>query len=304
MFVRVRRGGLPVLAVLAVASFLSNSILNPWPSFGATSSFNLSVAPDPRIVIAGADVWVRPQPDRSIEDLAAMPNPSPGMPDGMSFLALGVKVGTKGPVVVLTNAATVSYLLAAMGVKLHPRDIVRPTVETTLSWGAVIRVVRVRETVVTVTEALPFQTLTQYSKDLAADQIVVVQPGVGGSARRTYRIVYRNGLEAGRILLAEQVLSSPADQIVERGLPEPAGHGSETGQGSWYSRTGMCAANLTLPKGTWVTVTNLDNGKSVGVIIDDRGPYGVPGRIIDLCQTAFAQIAPLGQGVARVTISW
>jgi rare lipoprotein A len=53
-----------------------------------------------------------------------------------------------------------------------------------------------------------------------------------------------------------------------------------------------------------VTVTNLDNGRAVTVIIDDRGPYGVPGRIIDLCSTAFAQIAPLAQGVANVEITW
>jgi rare lipoprotein A (peptidoglycan hydrolase) len=40
------------------------------------------------------------------------------------------------------------------------------------------------------------------------------------------------------------------------------------------------------------------------VVINDRGPYGVPGRIIDLCDSAFAQIAPLGQGVADVRITW
>ena len=56
--------------------------------------------------------------------------------------------------------------------------------------------------------------------------------------------------------------------------------------------------------GTVVTVTNLDNGKTVTVVINDRGPYGVPGRIIDLCDAAFSQIAPLSQGVANVSISW
>ena len=68
--------------------------------------------------------------------------------------------------------------------------------------------------------------------------------------------------------------------------------------------SGMHAAHLTLPKGTAVTVTNLDNGKTVTVVINDRGPYGVPGRIVDLCKPAFAAIAPLGQGVANVEITW
>ena len=40
------------------------------------------------------------------------------------------------------------------------------------------------------------------------------------------------------------------------------------------------------------------------MIIDDRGPYGVAGRIIDLSQEAFAQLAPLGQGVFRVEVTW
>jgi rare lipoprotein A len=65
----------------------------------------------------------------------------------------------------------------------------------------------------------------------------------------------------------------------------------------------MHAAHKTLPFGTVVTVTNLDNGASVTVTINDRGPF-VDGRIIDLCDGAFAQIAPLGQGVANVRITW
>ena len=40
------------------------------------------------------------------------------------------------------------------------------------------------------------------------------------------------------------------------------------------------------------------------MIIDDSGPYGVPGRIIDLCETAFARLAPLSRGVLDVTVGW
>jgi rare lipoprotein A len=51
-----------------------------------------------------------------------------------------------------------------------------------------------------------------------------------------------------------------------------------------------------------VTVTNLENGMTVRVVINDRGPFG--GRIIDLSNEAFARIAPLSQGVAQVRLSW
>ena len=65
----------------------------------------------------------------------------------------------------------------------------------------------------------------------------------------------------------------------------------------------MHAASPWLPFGTIVRVTNLANGRSVSVVINDRGPYG-PGRIIDLCSPAFSAIAPLGQGLAKVRITW
>jgi rare lipoprotein A len=51
-----------------------------------------------------------------------------------------------------------------------------------------------------------------------------------------------------------------------------------------------------------VTVTNLANGRKVTVIINDRGPFG--GRIIDLSDDAFAQLAHLGTGVIDVRLYW
>jgi rare lipoprotein A len=58
-----------------------------------------------------------------------------------------------------------------------------------------------------------------------------------------------------------------------------------------------------LPFGTVVTVTNLANGATTTCTVNDRGPYG-PGRIIDLDQGVFAQIADPATGVINVTITW
>jgi rare lipoprotein A len=63
----------------------------------------------------------------------------------------------------------------------------------------------------------------------------------------------------------------------------------------------MTAAHKTLPFGTEVKVTNLNNGKSGTVRINDRGPF-VRGRIIDLTRAAFSQIARLDKGLAKVEI--
>ncbi len=74
------------------------------------------------------------------------------------------------------------------------------------------------------------------------------------------------------------------------------------GDASWYDHPGITAASPWLPFGTEVTVRNLENGKTVTVVINDRGPFG--GRIIDLSREAFSRIAPLSQGVCRVRITW
>jgi peptidoglycan lytic transglycosylase len=85
----------------------------------------------------------------------------------------------------------------------------------------------------------------------------------------------------------------------------PASSGqSETGQATWYQTPdpAMCA-HKTLPMGTIVTVTDVDNGKSTTCKVGDRGPY-VDGRIIDLSPEAFSQLAPLSEGVLNVKITW
>ena len=58
-------------------------------------------------------------------------------------------------------------------------------------------------------------------------------------------------------------------------------HGKETASGERYNMFDMTAAHLSLPMGSYVRVTNLHNGRSVVVRINDRGPI-VPGRIIDV----------------------
>ena len=78
-------------------------------------------------------------------------------------------------------------------------------------------------------------------------------------------------------------------------------HHRKTASGERFDNYAMTAAHKTLPFGTEVKVTNLNNGKSVTVRINDRGPF-VNGRIIDLSRAAFSQIADLNKGVAKVEI--
>lgn len=75
--------------------------------------------------------------------------------------------------------------------------------------------------------------------------------------------------------------------------------GSKTSSGEIFDSNLLTAAHKTLPFGTIVEVTNLENGKSVQVKINDRGPYG-PGRVLDLSKSAFSAIGWLGTGVLNI----
>lgn len=95
--------------------------------------------------------------------------------------------------------------------------------------------------------------------------------------------------------------------------PEPAG---EEGEASWYGpglygrktasgevlRPGtLTAAHRTLPFGTCLRVTNLENGRAVEVRVNDRGPYAA-GRIIDVSEAAARALGMHGRGVTRVRL--
>jgi len=78
-------------------------------------------------------------------------------------------------------------------------------------------------------------------------------------------------------------------------------HGKKTSSGEIYNMHAMTAAHKTLPLGTYVRVHNLDNGKSIEVRINDRGPF-VRGRIIDLSYTGATKLDIVGPGTAPVEI--
>ncbi|QES90360.1 septal ring lytic transglycosylase RlpA family protein [Rhizosphaericola mali] len=79
--------------------------------------------------------------------------------------------------------------------------------------------------------------------------------------------------------------------------------GRKTANGETFSKHKKTAASKTLPFGTMVKVTNLSNGKSVKVRINDRGPF-VKGRDIDLSWKAAKKIGMLDQGVAPVELKY
>lgn len=79
--------------------------------------------------------------------------------------------------------------------------------------------------------------------------------------------------------------------------------GRRTTSGAKYRAKKLTAAHRTLPFGTLVTVTNPDNGKSVVVKVNDRGPFSKR-LAIDLSERAAKQIGIFRKGIAKVSLSY
>lgn len=95
--------------------------------------------------------------------------------------------------------------------------------------------------------------------------------------------------------------SFAAAQTGEASWYGPGFAGKPTASGEPFNPRALTAAHKTLKFGTRVRVTNVENGKSVVVRINDRFP-GTKGRVIDLSEAAFEQIAPKARGVAKVKV--
>ena len=233
---------------------------------------------------------------------------SAGYPAGRSEVAAARVVVLGKDHEVLTNAPSVGKLLSAMGIEPDRWDRVHPSPKTPLQQNIEIRYTSIDFQVREIEVPIPFTTFTSYSDDVPAGEVRMVRAGVNGVLMERYKIKDVNGEPVSRTLLSRQVIREAiaAKRVVGREQTEQnAEHGTQVGEASWYSFApgdGLTAAHPWLPFGTVVRVTNLANGNSVTVVINDRGPFG--GRIIDLSDEAFARIAPLSQGVCQVRLAW
>ena len=93
-------------------------------------------------------------------------------------------------------------------------------------------------------------------------------------------------------------------EVIQTGVASwygPNFHGKTTSNKEVYNMHDLTAAHKSLPFGTYVVVTNLNNGKSVTVRINDRGPF-VKGRIIDHSYAAAKAVDMIGTGTAPVKL--
>ena len=77
--------------------------------------------------------------------------------------------------------------------------------------------------------------------------------------------------------------------------------GSETASGEKFNLHELTAAHRSLPFGTRVRVTNVTNGRSVTVRINDRGPF-VPGRVVDVSYSVAERLGIMERGITKVKL--
>jgi uncharacterized protein YabE (DUF348 family) len=194
---------------------------------------------------------------------------------------------------------SVAEVLSELKVVLDDDDIIVPTRDEPVTKEMLIMVTRVAVTEEVVEKKVGFEKRTNEDGGMSWRKTAVTQKGEPGIDRLIYKVSSHDGKEVNRTLMRTERVKEPVAEIVTQGTKVELGK-SHTGAASWYAWTGtMAAANPWLPKGSYVKVTNTENGKSVIVVINDRGPF-VPGRIIDLDKVAFSKIASVGAGVINV----
>lgn len=132
---------------------------------------------------------------------------------------------------------------------------------------------------------------------LAAHQIETTEPRKEPLSKHGNKSPYTVNGKTYRIMAS-------ADGYREEGIASWYGakfHGHTTSNGEIFDMNKISAAHKTLPLPTWVKVTNLDNGKSINIRVNDRGPFH-GGRIIDLSYAAAVKLDYQDKGVARVRV--
>jgi uncharacterized protein YabE (DUF348 family) len=187
--------------------------------------------------------------------------------------------GTK---VVRSWTTNVSDLLAEKGISLGVNDIVDPPKTSTLSGITEITVTRINYADIDENVTVPFDTIYKIDTSLGLTDTRIGQEGVNEKLKKTYHLVYENGVEVSKTLTNSVTVTSLVDRIIYRGAI--VGIASEVSDGTYGQA--MVTAFKDAPRGTKLFVTNLNNGKQIEVTVVDSGPY-VSGRILDLSPDAF-----------------
>ena len=255
--------------------------------------------------------------------------------------AKDVTVTIGGKTQKITAVGTVADALKAAKVEVDSSDAVHPGLGTPLSDDMKITLTMVDQKSQKRRVAVPFSTKKVEDSSLPKGEIKVITKGVNGINEETWTVVFKDGKKVSEKKVSSKVVNAPVTQVVKVGTKtasssspstrsSSASHrstasqssdpvtsgttclastygegdgtaGGPTASGETFDPSAFTAASKTLPLGSTIRVTNVSNGRTVTVRINDRGPY-VGGRCLDLSTAAMNAIAP-GQGLVTVRYS-
>ena len=139
-----------------------------------------------------------------------------------------VNIGSDG-VVINTVSKTVAKALEENGIEIGEADIVTPSLDSVVNQGTKINITQVAEDMVTVTEDIPFKTVSSPNSSLQRGTTEIKTEGKVGKKEIYYKVVYHNGEEISRELAGEKIVSEPVTQVSEYGTMY---HGTTASRGS------------------------------------------------------------------------
>jgi uncharacterized protein YabE (DUF348 family) len=117
----------------------------------------------------------------------------------------------------LSAEENIEAMLIAEGLTLKPEDKISPSVETKLSSGMKIQIIRVETKVFTDSFPIDFKTIVKYESSLANTQRKTSQEGKVGEKQITTNVVYEDGIEVSRTVTNEAIAKEPVDKIIVQG---------------------------------------------------------------------------------------
>lgn len=203
-----------------------------------------------------------------------------------------------------TYGDSLGTIFAEAGIELDNDDLITPSKNTIVNRDLEAEIVKVEIKEERETKKIDFETVKKDDPETSYLKKFTKIEGEYGEKEIVYEISYHNGKEVDREKVDEIITKEPVDKVVVQGTRMKLGK-ADKGRASWYANPGtMACASTAHPRGSYLKVTNLDNGKSAIVKVNDYGPdQGIhPDRIIDLGKDAFGKIASLGAGTARVKV--
>lgn len=202
---------------------------------------------------------------------------------------------------ILTYQRSLNGVFAENDILLGENDMITPGEDESAFDGMKVSIIRVRKEEQVIHKVIPYEKQVSENVEMSWRKSTVTQKGENGVQEFTYLVSLHDGKEVSRKLIKKEVTKESIPEKIIQGTFVKTGK-SHTGLGTWYAYTGtMAAASPWLPMGSYVKVTNQENGKSVIVKINDRGPFG-KNRILDLDKVAFQKIASLGAGVINLKV--